>query len=338
MINPVSFENNTQTVNNNNKSEPSSKGKSDEYKDPLASQWLNYVLCSTELGALIHEIAPRTAQALWIPTIMYLGADIYDKYKNDKDTYSPSRKRGVEQAIYQGTAGFLLPALSIFVGQKLTSPLGKLVNKGISVNQKEAVLNHIKNSLEQCVGSRFNSYENFENFVINSLENKITACKNEKKSDSIFKRLIKFCQKKYTLAVKDDEKITNFAKQNIKELYEIKDALSKKEKPKQISKSAFRNYLEKSTNLRATYGKDYANDALRYALKSYQNKLIMKNKLIKTSGGLVALAITLNPIYNYVQETFIPKYIDPGIDRFNRAIIDRSILKQHIKSDTGKVQ
>lgn len=336
MIYPISFQHKPNNIKQANSKEPSSCGSSEDYKDPLASQWLNYVLCSTELGALIHEIAPRAAQALWIPTIMYLGADIYDKYKNDKNIYSPSRKRGVEQAIYQGTAGFLLPALSIFIGQKLTSPIGRLVNKGISVNQKESVLNHIKNSLDQCVGNRFNNYDNFEKFVINSLENKIAACKNEKKSDTFFKKIIKYTQKKYTLASNDTEKLINYARQNTKELYEIKDSLAKKIKPQLISKRSFQNYLEKSSNLKATYGKDYANDALRYALKSYQNKLIMKNKLIKTFGGLIALAVTINPIYNYVQDTVIPKYIDPNLDKFNKAILDGSILKQHIKSTPHK--
>ena len=84
--------------------------------------------------------------------------------------------------------------------------------------------------------------------------------------------------------------------------------------------------------LRDDYGKDYANDALRYALKNYENKLLIKNKLVKTAGGIVALALTLKPIYHYVQKTFIPKVVDPGINMFNKTIVDSSSLKQHIKN------
>lgn len=330
MLYPISFTStNPQKAKNN--AEPSHGSKKKEYHDPLANNWLNCVLYSTELGAVVHEISPKMAQALWIPTIMYLGADIYDKYKNDKNTFSPSGKRGVEQAIYQGVAGFMLPAASICVGQQLVSPIGKLVNKGLSVNAKEAALTHIRSSLDQCVGGRFKNYENFEKFVMNSLENRINACKREKKSDGFFKKIMKYTQKKYSLAGKDSEKIKSFARQNIKNLYEIKEQLEQGVKPQNISKRSYDKYILESSNLKATYGKDYANDALRYALKSYQNKLIMQNKLIKTFGGIVVLALTLKPIYNYVQKTFIPKYVDPGLDRFNRMMLDTSKLKQHMK-------
>ena len=330
MLYPISFRS-TVPQNHKTKGEPRHGKKEKEYKDPLANNWLNVVLYSTELGAVVHEISPKMAQALWIPTIMYLGADIYDKYKNDKNTFSPSGKRGVEQAIYQGVAGFMLPAASICVGQSLTSPIGKLVNKGLSVNAKEAALTHIRSALDQCVGNRFNSYDNFEKFIMNSLENRINACKSEKKSDGFFKKIMKYTQKKYSLAEKDTTKITDFASKNIKVLYEIKEQLKKGVKPDNISKRCYENYIRESSTLRATYGKDYANDAVRYALKSYQNKQIMQNKLIKTFGGIVVLALTLKPIYNYVQKTFIPKFVDPGLDRFNRLLLDTSALKKHIK-------
>lgn len=330
MLNPIHFTN-SKTISNKNTAEPSHGSKAkEEYKDPLNNKWLTYVLYSTELGALIHEISPKAAQALWIPTIMYLGADIYDKYKNDENHFAPSRKRGVEQAIYQGLGGFVLPAGVTYIGQQLTSPIGKLLNKGISVNAKEATLTHIKNSLDQCVGNRFKNFENFEKFILNSLENKINARKNEKKSDRFFKKIIKYMQKKYALTGKDTAKIMDFARENIKEIYNIKENLELRKKPANISKHSFNKYILESTELKATYGKDYANDALRYALKSYQNKQIMKNKLVKTLGGITALVITMRPIYSYVKKTFIPKYIDPKLDRFNKIMLDSSKLKQHI--------
>lgn len=47
---------------------------------------------SSEVGTAISEIAPKLGASLFAPTFMYLGADIYDKYKNDKDSYNPSGK------------------------------------------------------------------------------------------------------------------------------------------------------------------------------------------------------------------------------------------------------
>lgn len=338
MISKIHFTQNPQNSENTqsfaNKS--NSKKKEKEYKDPLTSKWLTTVLYSTEFAALIHEIAPKTAQALWIPTFMYLGADIYDKYKNDKNHYAPSKKRGFDQILLQGLGGFLIPTATIFIGQKLTSPIGKFFNKGLSVNTKEATLNHIKSSLDQCVGDRFSTFENFETFVLQSLKNRIQACQNEKKSDGFLKRIFKFNHQKYALADKNTEKTLKFAKENIRTLYDIKELLKQKKKPKNLTKITFNKYITMSSNLKQTFGKDYANDALRYALKAYQNKLLMKNKIIKTIGGIIALVLTQKHIFNYFKKTFIPKYIDPRIDRFNRALLDSSKLKQHIKNTTNE--
>lgn len=320
------------TAINPPKNKPSHGKKEKEYKDPLANDWLNVVLYSTELGALVHEISPKTAQALWIPTILYLGADVYDKYKNDKTKYSPSGKRGVEQAIYQGIGGFLLPAWAIYLGQQAVSPLGKFLNKGISVNAKEATLTHIKHSLDQCVGDRLSNYDNFKEFVLNSLRNKIQAREKEKQTDGFYKRTKKNFSKKYALVTKDPNKIFEFAEQNVKELYTLKEELLKGHKPSELTKHSYNKFLDEEKQLKATYGKDYANDALRYALKNYENKLLIKNKLVKTAGGIVALALTLKPIYHYVQKTFIPKVVDPGINMFNKTIVDSSSLKQHINN------
>lgn len=76
-------------------------------------------------AATVNEIAPKLTFALWVPSFMYLGADIYDKYKNDKNEFSPSSKRGVKEAIRQAFSFFILPTGATILGQKLTSPLGK---------------------------------------------------------------------------------------------------------------------------------------------------------------------------------------------------------------------
>ena len=98
----------------------------DSYKDPLNSNSAVLMSYSNEVGTAISEIAPKLGTALWAPTFMYLGADIYDKYKNDKDNYNPSAKRALKRAIFQGiTCLVALPAV-IFAGQCAVSPLGSL--------------------------------------------------------------------------------------------------------------------------------------------------------------------------------------------------------------------
>ena len=53
-----------------------------EYKDPLMKWPLRGCAYSNEVGAAISSLAPKLGAALWVPALMYFGADIYDKYKN----------------------------------------------------------------------------------------------------------------------------------------------------------------------------------------------------------------------------------------------------------------
>lgn len=135
---------------------------------------------SNEVGTAISEIAPKLGTALWAPTFMYLGADIYDKYKNDKDSYNPSGKRAFKRAIFQGMTSLIaLPAV-IYAGQCLVSPLSRMQKSGISGNAKDAVYRHTKDVIDQTHGDALESYEKFKNIVTKSLENKLDARKNEK--------------------------------------------------------------------------------------------------------------------------------------------------------------
>ena len=100
------------------------KSKEKKYKDPLNSWGIRVLTYSSEIGATVNEIAPRLTFALWVPSFMYLGADIYDKYKNDKNEYSPSSKRAVKESIRQALTFFILPSAATILGQKMTSPVG----------------------------------------------------------------------------------------------------------------------------------------------------------------------------------------------------------------------
>ncbi len=305
-----------------------------KYNDPLNENWMVGLSFSNELGAAIYEIAPKLSQVLWIPPIMYFGADIYDKYKNDNNKYNPSKTRAVEQAIYQGLSSFILPTGAIIAGQKLTSPLGKLINKGISVNTKKATIKHINNTIDQCVGDIFDDKKKLKKFFLDSLENKIHACHNEKNSDRFWKKLFKNLSGKYALANCDKNKIMNYAEKNINKLITIKESLQAHKKPPEISNSSFRRYMADYPILKQTFGEKYANNALRYSLKTYENQLLFANKLIKTAGGLIALVLSYKPIDSFVKKTVMPKYIDPGLDKFNKTILETSALKKHILNKT----
>ena len=58
--------------------------KQQQYNDPLMSWPIRGLAYSNELGAAISEVAPKLGTLLWFPAMLYFGADIYDKYKNEK--------------------------------------------------------------------------------------------------------------------------------------------------------------------------------------------------------------------------------------------------------------
>ena len=171
------------TENKHNKTEEK------KYKDPLNSWGIRVLTYSSEIGATVNEIAPKMTFALWVPSFMYLGADIYDKYKNDKNEYSPSSKRAVKESIRQALTFFILPTAATIVGQKMTSPVGKLISDKLSINAKDGIYRHTKNVIEQATGDNFSTKESFKNFLRQSLENKVNELNATKKSDNIFKKL-----------------------------------------------------------------------------------------------------------------------------------------------------
>ena len=332
MLNPIHFSAN---IDPKKQEKTQEKAPAKRYNDPLNKNWMVGLSFSNELGAAVYEIAPKLSQILWIPPLMYLGADIYDKYKNDKNSFNPSRSRAVEQAIYQGLSSFVLPTAAIIAGQKITSPLGKLANHGLSVNSKEATITHMNNAIDQCVGDMFNDKKQFKEFFLTSLENKIRACHNEKANDHWWKRIIKQSNGHYALAGSKKQKIMAYARENIDTLIKIKEDLQANRKPAEISTKTFRKYMADYPVLKQTYGTKYANNALRYSLKTYENKLLFRNKLLKTTGGLVALVLSYKPIDTFVKKVIMPKYIDPGLDKldkFNKSLLETSPLKRHINN------
>lgn len=147
---------------------------------------------SNEVGTAISEIAPKLGTALWAPTFMYLGADIYDKYKNDKDSYNPSGKRAFKRAIFQGMTVVNSTACGNLCRSMFSFAAIKNAKSGISGNAKDAVYRHTKDVIDQTHGDALESYEKFKNIVTKSLENKLDARKNEKKSVSNFFKKVVF--------------------------------------------------------------------------------------------------------------------------------------------------
>ena len=304
------------------------KNTQDKYKDPLSKKLPVMMSYSSEVGTAISEIAPKLGAALWAPTFMYLGADIYDKYKNDKTSYNPSAKRALKRAIYQGLTSIVaLPAV-IIAGQFITSPLGKMGKDGISGNAKDAIYKHIKNVIDQAHGNALENFENFNRIITETLENKIKVRNNEKKTINPFKRFYnKYFTDRYDLLSSDKDKIIKFAKENALTTFNIKNALKHGDKSK-IPSKVYHKYNAILPVMKEMYKEeDYAYQATRNALKEYQNALIFKNKLLKTIGGLGTLFLLATKINTFVDKQLMKKYIDPRIDQISHSFVNESRIK-----------
>ena len=310
-------------------SQNSNNSEKSKYYDPLNKGVLVALSYSNEIGTAISDIAPRLGAALWAPTFMYLGADIYDKYKNDKDSYNPSGKRAFKRAIFQGLTSVVAMPAAIILGKYIISPLGKLDKSGVSGNTKDAIYKHTKNIISQAHGYAFESYENFKNVILTTLENTINSRKNDKKTSSIFKRLYKrIFTDKYQLLCNDEEKIMKFAEQNAKKTYDIFYAIKHNDTSK-VPKKILEKYRNMLPAMKEMYNEaDYSYQATRNALMDYQTSLIFKNKLLKTISGISVLILLAKPINNFVEKQIMKKVVDPGIDQILHAAVNDSKLKK----------
>lgn len=55
--------------------------KTGGYKDPLMNWPLRGAAFTNEVGEALRPIIGNAANMTWVPALMYIGADVYDKYK-----------------------------------------------------------------------------------------------------------------------------------------------------------------------------------------------------------------------------------------------------------------
>lgn len=282
-----------------------------EYVDPLMQWPLRGAAFTNEVGEALRPIIGGYATLSWIPALLYIGADIYDKYKNNQTEYSPDSKRCLKQAVFQGMASIALPLVAVKAGQNLFSQLGKLTKDKVSLNSKE----HISKIAETFIangkmrafdGKDEECVKEFLDIVRNTMDFKkqVWHAKNpmkklwysfEEKTDKLFK----FNHK---------ENIEHFAEKTIKDLIKLRKDLL--DPTKEI----------KAGNWYANYQKSLKDGqtqsvAVKSVLTKFQKSKLMKQKAIKTIGGFVALGLAIRPIDYFVENVLIGKYVGPGIDK-----------------------
>ena len=276
--------------------------KTGEYKDPLMQWPLRGAAFTNEVGEALRPVIGGYATLSWAPALLYIGADVYDKYKNDQTEYSPDSRRCLKQAIFQGMASVFLPLIAVKAGQNSLAQAGKFTEDKISINSKE----HIAKIAEQFIangkmhvfdGKDEECVKEFSDIVTNSLD-----FKNQKTSLKNIFKIFRFDKK---------EKIKEYSEKTIKDLIDLRKNLLNP------TDSFRKNKWFKAYEADLNAGQS-SNVAIKSVLTQFQQNKMFKGKFIKTLGGFVALGIAIKPIDHFVEEVLIGKYVGPEIDKFNR--------------------
>ena len=299
--------------------------KDKKYADPLMNWPVRGLAYTNELGAALSEIAPKAGILLWFPAMLYFGADIYDKYKNEKTSYDPNAQRGTEQAIFQLLASVVLPTAAVIAGQKTASVMGSMGKTGLTLQTQEEVINFIDEfNSRRHFGKFTNKRQEFKDHFVESFTTKREKLIREHK----IKNPIKFItdaiftsRHPEAIAMSHKDKVLKFADENIDSMFRMYDDLMNGRRPKEFSDKMWRKFGK----LKEKYAKDpdykatFLRDASEDIIKKFQKSKMTKSKMLKTLGGFVALGIAIKPIDHFVEKVVIKKVVEPNLSNvFNK--------------------
>lgn len=295
-----------------------------QYNDPLEKWPVRGLAYTNEIGAAISEIAPKTGLLLWVPALLYFGADIYDKYKNDQTSYDPSAKRGTKQAVFQLLASVILPTAAVKAGQKTASAIAAVAGQNkLSLQSQEELL---KFTIEHLRQNRLRDYADKQDEYLTKFAEKLSNHIDETKKESKFKTSLKLVEdwlfnrhQPPAVTHSTSDKITEFTQNNLKKIFKIRETLLADRKPDEFSDKMFNKFRQFEHEFATTkdYTGDAKEDAAKLAIKLFEEKQIFKNKLLKTLGGFIALGFLAKPIDNFVENFVIHKVVNPGLTMLN---------------------
>lgn len=295
--------------------------KKKEFRDPLLQWPVRGLAFTNDIGAAIMDIVPKAGTAFWVPALMYFGADIYDKYKNDKASYDPDAKRGLKQALFQTFASIIFPIAAVHAGQKTASIAARFGKEKLSLQtQNEIVEHHLK----------FMSHKKLSEYTPDmykvqygkALDNYMEEISRSRKTKNPLKMLMNFVfghKHPENLDGKRKNKIHEYINARIDDMYKNRELLLENKKPENISEKMFK----KLQDLKEIYKKDpvnvadYNTKAVKDILKNIESNKIFKIKLLKTLGGFISLGLLIQPIDKFVEHVIIEKFVEPGLNMFN---------------------
>jgi len=296
-----------------------------EYNDPLMKWPIRGLAFTNDIGAAVMDIAPKAGTMLWYPAMMYFGADIYDKYRNNKETYDPNAKRGFKQAIFQALASVIFPIVAVHTGQKTASILARKSNEKLSLQtQEESTKFLIDFMSRRKLGDYQENTDKFKQEFKKALDNYIDTTTRNHQNKNFVKKFFDLIfggrhpEEMGKEGLDRRKHIHEYTTKKIDKLFQIREALIKndKTKPSNLSEKLFKEYK----TLLEKYSKDpeFKAEAKSLAIKdilsSVESADIFKTKMKKTAGGFVALGLLIKPIDMFVEKVIMEKYVEPGLD------------------------
>ena len=336
----VSFGNTTTTDQiGQQKQDSENFGAKDKYTDPLMKWPARGLAYSNEIGAALSEISPTLGTLLWFPAMLYFGADIYDKYKNDKTTYQPDKYRGTKQAIFQLLASVILPTGAVLTGHKITSYLGKLNPKtGLTLQSQEETMKLLGTFVKHNPIEKYNSdIEMFKSDFASAMSNEIKKTKTEIKvaNPISWVRHMWNSGKKEAIAFEPGENLKKFADNAIDEMFSIYNQLMQDDTraPKEFKSGKL---FKKYTKVKEKLAKDPMykgidkQEAISTIISEFHKSKVMNAKWLKTAGGFIALGLAIKPIDSFVENVIMKKVVDPRLDSFEKSQVNDYKFRNNI--------
>lgn len=273
-----------------------------EYNDPLMQWPLRGAAFTNEVGEALRPVIGGYATLSWAPALLYIGADVYDKYKNNQTEYSPDSRRCLKQAIFQGMASVFLPLIAVKAGQNTFAQAGKFSQDKISINSKE----HVANAAEQFIANgKMHAFDGKDEECIKEFTNNVLSSMDYNNKKSSLKNLFKIFR------LDSQEKVEKYSEKTIKDLIQLRKNLLNPSEEFKNNKwyKAYEADLKKGQT---------SSVAVKSVLTNFQQAKMLKGKAVKTLGGFVALGLAIKPIDHFVEEILIGKYVGPKIDKIKK--------------------
>lgn len=238
---------NTQPATTENKKPKTEKEEVKELlqseNDPLAKYPLRGFGYANEIGAAVSAMPGwgKTAEAaLWVPALMYLGADIFDKYSRGKegDYSQKSVNKAVEQATFQALASVILPTAAVKMGQNLAAYATKYDGSKLTANSQEELYRKILDDFDKGKFAKSDYIKDgktvkgidrvLDNVMNEDFNDLLKNTKHDLKTEGIWSKVKRFfthSKRPVSAATADRTNVDNFIKTKVTEIFDLQTKL-----------------------------------------------------------------------------------------------------------------